>query len=201
MNHPFKTLACSFFALSFLAAQGKAMPKTSSNPKVQITTSMGAFTVELRPDAAPKTVDNFLGYVRKGYYKGTIFHRVIPGFMVQAGAHNKDLSKKPAGSPIGNEADLAKAKGLTNKMGTLAMALPVGNPFGGTTQFFVNLKNNPNLDFKEKTMTGYGYCPFGKVTQGMDVIQKIAKVKTQTVKDMKDVPVTTITIEDIKEVK
>lgn len=170
-------------------------------PKVQITTSMGTFVVQLEPEAAPKTVENFLKYVRKGFYNGTIFHRVIPKFMVQGGGHLPDLSKKPTDPPVPPEADLAKAKGLTNRRGTIAMALPVGNPFGATAQFFVNLKNNPNLDFKAKSMTDYGYTAFGRVISGMEVLDKIQYVKTKTVKDMKDVPVTAVMIQEAKEVQ
>lgn len=182
-----------FLALPLLAGGPK--------PKVQVVTSMGSFTLQLEPDAAPKTVENFLKYVRKGYYNGTIFHRVIPGFMVQGGGHLPDLAKKPADAPIQPESDLAKAKGLSNKRGTIAMALPQGNPFGATSQFFINVADNSKLDFKAKTLTGYGYTAFGKVIQGMDVIDKIKAVKTQTVKDMKDVPVAPVLIKEAKEVQ
>lgn len=186
-------LAALLLALPLLAAGPK--------PKVQFVTSMGSFTVQLEPEAAPKTVENFLKYVRKGHYNGTIFHRVIPSFMVQGGGHLPDLSKKPTEAPVQPESDLAKSKGMTNKRGTLAMALPVGNPFGATAQFFVNVKDNPNLDFKAKNMTEYGYTAFGKVIQGMEVIDKIKAVKTKTVKDMKDVPVTPVLIKEAKEVQ
>ena len=188
-----KTLFALLLALPLLAAAPK--------PKVQITTSMGAFTLQLEPDAAPKTVENFLKYVRKGFYNGTIFHRVIPSFMVQGGGHLPDLTKKPTEAAIAPEADLAKAKGMTNKRGTIAMALPVGNPFGATAQFFINVKDNPNLNFKAKNMTEYGYTAFGKVIQGMEVIDKIKAVKTKTVKDMKDVPVAPVLIKEAKEVQ
>lgn len=188
-----KALVSLLLALPLLAAGPK--------PKVQFTTSMGSFTVQLEPDAAPKTVENFLKYVRKGFYNGTIFHRVIPSFMVQGGGHLPDLSKKPTEASIAPEADLAKSKGMTNKRGTIAMALPVGNPFGATAQFFINVKDNPNLNFKAKNMTEYGYTAFGKVIQGMDVIDKIKTVKTKTVKDMKDVPATVVLIKEAKEVQ
>lgn len=181
----------------FLSLPLLAGPK----PKVQFVTSMGSFTVQLEPEAAPKTVENFLKYVRKGHYNGTIFHRVIPSFMVQGGGHVPDLTKKPTEAPVPPEADIAKAKGMTNKRGTVAMALPVGNPFGATAQFFINVKDNPNLDFKAKNMTEYGYTAFGKVIQGMEVIDKMKTVKTKTVKDMKDVPATAILIKEAKEVQ
>lgn len=186
-----------------LAALLLALPLAAAGPKpkVQFVTSMGSFTLELEPDAAPKTVENFLKYVRKGHYNGTIFHRVIPSFMVQGGGHLPDLTKKPTEAPVPPESDLAKAKGMTNKRGTVAMALPVGNPFGATSQFFINVKNNPNLDFKAKNMTDYGYTAFGKVIQGMEVIDRMKAVKTKTVKDMKDVPATPILIKEAKEVQ
>jgi cyclophilin family peptidyl-prolyl cis-trans isomerase len=187
------TFAALFLALPLLAAGPK--------PKVQFVTSMGAFTVQLEPEAAPKTVENFLKYVRKGFYNGTVFHRVMPSFMVQGGGHLPDLTKKPTEAPVPPESDLAKAKGMTNKRGTVAMALPVGNPFGATAQFFVNVRDNPNLDFKAKNMTEYGYTAFGKVVLGMAVIDKIKAVKTRTVKDMKDVPVTPVLIKEAKEVQ
>ncbi len=180
-----------------------AMPLVAAapKPKVQITTSMGAFTIQLEPDAAPKTVENFLKYVRKGFYNGTIFHRVIPSFMVQGGGHMPDLAKKPTEGAIPPEADLALSKGMSHKRGTIAMALPVGNPFGATAQFFVNVKDNPNLNFKAKTMTGYGYTAFGKVIKGMEIIDKIKAAKTNKVKNMEDVPVTPILIKEAKEVQ
>ncbi len=168
---------------------------TSPKPKVKLTTSLGVIVLQLEPEAAPKTVDNFLKYVKKGHYNGTIFHRVIKDFMIQGGGHLPDLSKRPTEAAIPNEADLAKAKGLTNKRGTIAMALPVGNPFGATAQFFINVKDNPNLNFKAKTLTDYGYCVFGRVIQGMDVVDKIRMVKTGVQKDMKDVPIKPVLIE------
>lgn len=188
-----KTLPLLFLCLPLLAASPK--------PKVKITTSLGAFTIQLEPEAAPKTVANFLSYVHKGYYGGTTFHRVIRGFMIQGGALLPDLSKKPTDSAIPNEAEQAKAKGLRNRRGTVAMALPVGNPFGATSQFFVNVKDSPNLDFKAKTMTEWGYCVFGKVVQGMEVVEKINAVKTHTVREYKDVPEKPVMIEKAEEVK
>jgi len=197
-NHPPENpvrnlIASLFLALPLLAANPK--------PKVEFATSMGSFTVQLEPEAAPKTVENFLKYVRKGFYNGTIFHRVIPSFMVQGGGHLPDLTKKPTEAAIPPEADLAKSKGMTHKRGTIAMALPVGNPFGATAQFFINVKDNPDLNFKSKTMTGYGYTAFGKVIKGMEVIDRIKAAKTKTVKDMKDVPATPILIKEAKEVQ
>lgn len=188
-----KILATLILALPLLAADPK--------PKVKITTNMGAFTIQLEPDAVPKTVENFLKYVRKGFYNGTIFHRIKANFMIQGGGYLPNLSEKPSESSINNEADLAKAKGLLNKRGTVAMAVPMGNPLGATTQFFVNVKDNPNLDFKEKTMTGYGYCVFGKVIQGMDVVDKIKLVKTQKKGEHDNFPVKPVIIEKAEEVR
>lgn len=170
-------------------------------PKVRFETDLGAFVIQLEPEAVPKTVENFLGYVRKGHYEGTIFHRVIADSLVQGGGHLPDLSKRPTGPAVTTESEQARAKGLRNRRGTVAMALPVGNPFGATAQFFVNLVDNPKLDFKEKSMTGYGYCVFGKVVQGLEVLDRMSRVKTHKVREFADVPEKTILIRSAKEVK
>ncbi|MBI4913007.1 MAG: peptidylprolyl isomerase [Acidobacteria bacterium] len=188
-----RILLALFLALPLLSA--------TPRPRVLFTTSLGSFTVELAPDAAPKTVENFLGYVRSGHYKGTVFHRVIKDFMVQGGGFTEDLARKDTRSAVDNEADQAKAKGWTHKRGTLAMALPQNNPFGATAQFFINVKDNPSLDFKAKTMKDYGYCVFGKVVAGMDTVDKIRSVKTGLQKGMKDVPVKPVVITEAKELK
>jgi len=167
---------------------------------LNVTTSMGSFTLELLPDAAPKTVENFKKWVAAGFYDGTIFHRVIPDFMIQGGGHLPDMAKKPYRGNATNEADLAKSKGLTNKRGTISMAYVPGDPFGASVQFFINVKNNPNLDFKAKNLTDYGHCPFGKVIQGMDVVDKISRVKTTTTKDFSNVPAQPVTILKIEAV-
>lgn len=172
-----------------------------TKPRVRFTTTLGAFTLELEPDAAPKTVDNFLKYVRSGHYKGTVFHRVIKDFMIQGGGFTEDLTRKNTQSSIDHEGEQAKKKGLTNKRGTVAMALPQGNPFGATSQFFINVKDNPNLDFKAKTMNDYGYCVFGRVVAGMDTVEKIRNAKTGFSKGMKDVPLKAITITEAREIK
>lgn len=184
--------------LLLLASLGLgAAPK----PKVRFETDLGAFVVQLEPEAVPKTVENFLGYVRKGFYDGTVFHRVIPDSLVQGGGHFADLSKKPTGPAVTSESEQAKAKGLRNRRGTVAMALPVGNPFGATAQFFVNLVDNPKLDFKERSMTGYGYCVFGKVVQGLEVLDRMSRVKTQQVREFPNVPQKPIFIRSAKEVQ
>ena len=184
-------------ALFLLSVPLLAAPK----PRVKLSTSMGEVVIQLEPDAAPKTVANFLNYVHKGFYNGTIFHRVIPNFMIQGGGHLPDLKKKPADSSITNEADLAKGKGLLNTRGTITMALPMGNPYGATSQFFINVQDNPKLNFKAKTMTDFGYCPFGKVVQGMQVVDQIRRVPTKTVGEFQNVPVKPVVILKAEEVK
>ena len=189
-----KLLAAVLLALPLLAAAPK--------PKVKVTTSLGVFVVQLEPEAAPITVDNFLKYVRKGQYKGTIFHRVMRGGMaiIQGGGHTPDLAKKSTDGPIKNEADLSKAKGLSNTRGTLAMARePL--PDSAKAQFFVNVRNNKDLDFKTRSLGGFGYCVFGKVVSGMEVVDRINAVKTAAAGGMTDVPVKAVVIQDMAEVK
>ena len=161
-----RTLAFVFAALALVAA-----PK----PKVKFTTTQGAFTLELDPEAAPRTVANFLGYVKDGHYKGTTFHRIIPGFMIQGGGMTEDGAEKPGKPPIQNEAQQAQAKGWRNVRGTVAMAR-TGAPHSATAQFFVNVVDNAFLDYPGQD--GWGYCVFGKVVDGMDTIEKIRNVKT-----------------------
>ena len=171
-------------------------------PKVIITTSLGVIQVELEPEATPKTVENFLNYVRKGQYDGTIFHRVKPSgpAIIQGGGHLPDLSKKPTGSSIKCEADLAKAAGLRNAKGTIAMARE-SLPDSAKAQFFINVKDNFALDFKARNLVDFGYCVFGRVVKGMDVVAQISKVKTGTQGGMADVPVKPVTILSVKEAK
>jgi len=184
-----------------LAALLLCLPLCAAAPKVKITTSLGAFTVQLEPEAAPITVDNFLKYARKGFYNGTIFHRIAKSpAVIQGGGHLPDMTKKKTDAPIKNEADLAKAKGLVNKRGTIAMARE-SLPDSAKAQFFINLKDNAALNFKAKELgPGYGYCVFGKVIQGMDVVDKIAKVKCQA-KPNDEVPAVAVTIVSVEEVK
>ena len=171
-------------------------------PKVKLTTSLGVIVLELEPDAAPKTVENFLKYVKKGQYKGTIFHRVIPGFMIQGGGYVDYLGKKRTDAPIPNEADRALAAGLKNRRGTLAMAR-TPDPHSAAAEFFINVVDNPALDFKGKT-TGqtWGYCVFGKVVQGMDVVDRIQAVKTSNKRsDFLNLPVKPVLITDATEIQ
>ena len=170
-------------------------------PRVKLSTSMGVIVLELEPEAAPKTVENFLNYVKKGQYKGTIFHRVIPGFMIQGGGYVDYLGKKRTDPPIQNEADRALAAGLRNKRGTLAMAR-TPDPHSAAAEFFINVVDNSMLDFKSKAAETYGYCVFGKVVQGMDVVDKIKAVKTSNKRsDFANLPVKPVLIKDAVQIQ
>jgi len=167
----------------------------SKNPVVLIETSMGNIKVELYPDKAPITVKNFLEYVNSGFYSGTIFHRVIPNFMIQGGGFTKDFHIKKTNPAIKNEAD----NGLKNKRGTIAMARTMYID-SATSQFFINVADNDFLDHRDKSMQGYGYAVFGKVIEGMDVADKISKVKTGNYKGFDDVPVNPVVIKSVKKI-
>lgn len=158
-------------------------------PSVEFQTNQGNFTVELYPEKAPKTVANFLQYVKDGFYENTIFHRVINHFMIQGGGFERDLSEKNTRAPISNEA----GNGLLNETGTIAMAR-TADPDSATAQFFVNLFDNQFLDYVGPDPDQIGYCVFGKVTSGMDVIQKIGLTQTNTVGRYSDVPVKPVII-------
>jgi len=166
-------------------------------PKVKLTTNMGVIVMELEPEVAPKTVENFLKYVKKGQYKGTIFHRVIPGFMIQGGGYVDYLGKKRTEASIPNEADRSAAAGLKNKRGTVAMAR-TPDPHSAAAEFFINVVDNPALDFKGKANDKtWGYCVFGKVVQGMDVVDRIKAVKTSNKRsDFLNLPVKPVLITD-----
>ena len=174
-------------ASGVLAAEKKSAVK--SNPVVRMTTSMGVIDIELYPQKAPNTVKNFLAYVNKGFYNGTTFHRVIPGFMIQGGGFDPGMRLRPTELPIDNEAD----NGLTNDTGTIAMAR-TGNPHSATAQFFINTVDNVPLNHSGKTVQGWGYCVFGKVTQGMDVVRKIEATTTGQVGPFGNVPLNDIII-------
>lgn len=164
----------------------------SANPIVELTTSMGKIKLELYPKKAPKTVENFLSYVRSGHYNGTIFHRVIDNFMIQGGGFDVDMKQKSTNAPIPNEAD----NGLSNARGTIAMAR-TSDPHSATAQFFINVVDNTKLDFQNKT-DGWGYCVFGKVIEGMDVVDKIKVVPTGDKGFYQNVPQTPVVIEEAK---
>ena len=162
----------------------------NATARVRIGTTLGAITVELYGTEAPVTVDNFLHYVRSGYYIGTIFHRVIPGFMVQGGGMEEGMWDKTAGqrAAIPNES----GNGLTNDMGTIAMAR-TSEPDSATSQFFINVRDNGSLN-RDRSRDGVGYAVFGRVVDGMDVVRKIERVRTGTQSGYSDVPVHTIAI-------
>jgi peptidyl-prolyl cis-trans isomerase B (cyclophilin B) len=160
-------------------------------PRVLLQTSAGNITVELDRAKAPATVDNFLTYVRDGFYDGTIFHRVIKKFMLQGGGFTTDFQQKPTRPPVRNEAD----NGLKNLRGTIAMAR-TSNPQSATAQFFINTVDNDFLDFRDQTQTGWGYAVFGKVVEGMDTVDKIENLPTGSAGPLpRDVPQTMVVIE------
>jgi peptidyl-prolyl cis-trans isomerase B (cyclophilin B) len=156
---------------------------------VKLETSMGEIVLELNEEKAPKTAANFLEYVAAGHYDGTIFHRVINGFMIQGGGLTDDMTEKPVREPIANEAD----NGLKNDAYAVSMAR-TGNPHSATAQFFINVKKNDALNYTSKTETGWGYTVFGKVAKGHGVVNKIKAVPTTSKKGFDDVPVTPVTI-------
>jgi len=170
-------------------------PMKDMNPRVIVKTNLGSFTIELFRKEAPVTVANFLHYVDKKFYDGTIFHRVIPGFVIQGGGLTPDLMKKVTDESIKNEA----GNGLKNLKGTLSMARTM-NINSATSQFFINLRDNAGLDHRDNTTKGYGYAVFGKVVDGWNVIEKIASVKTTNKNGRQNVPVKPIIIESMRRV-
>ena len=178
------------FAVALLAPFAAA----AANPQVELRTSLGAIVIELFPDKAPLTVENFLQYVKDRHYDGTLFHRVIPGFMIQGGGHGADFKEKPARKPVRNEA----ANELRNEAGTVAMAR-TAEPHSATAQFFINVADNEFLNFRFPTQEGYGYTVFGKVAKGMDVVNRIVKAPTGAGPGgHRDVPVKPIVIESAR---
>lgn len=165
-------------ALSFLLCFVMTAQAQSANPQVKFVTSAGEFIVEVYPDKTPKTVENFLSYVRDGHYNGTLFHRVINNFMVQGGGYDTKYNEKNTRSPIKHEGAEAKANGgLRNTVGTLSMAR-TNNPHSASAQFFINVKDNDFLDHHSPTSQGWGYVAFGKVISGMDVVNRIKATPT-----------------------
>ena len=152
-------------------------------PTVKLETNLGDITIELDTEKAPNTVANFLRYVEEGFYAGTVFHRVIDGFMVQGGGLNGELKQKSTNDAIENEAN----NGLSNAVGTIAMAR-TSDPHSATAQFFINVADNTFLDHKDPSPQGWGYCVFGRVTDGMDTVNKIKSVTTTVRNHMQDVP-------------
>ncbi|HLE59903.1 MAG TPA: peptidylprolyl isomerase [Thermoanaerobaculaceae bacterium] len=176
-----------FLVLLMLAA-AMAAPAGAANPQVKLETTQGTIVIELDAAKAPITVGNFLDYVKSGFYDGTVFHRVIPSFMIQGGGFAANMEQKSTREPIVNES----ANGLVNTRGTVAMAR-TADPNSATSQFFINLVNNEGLD-KGKAQDRVGYCVFGKVVKGMSVVDAIAAVKTGTVGGYQDVPVQPVVI-------
>lgn len=184
-----KTLLVSLFTLMSVSAM-------AANPKITIKTNKGDIEAELFADKAPETVKNFLTYVEKGHYKGTIFHRVINNFMIQGGGFDKEMKEKSVGAPIKNEAKTD----VKNETGTLAMAR-TQDINSATAQFFINVADNAFLDHRDETSAGFGYAVFGKVTSGMPVVNKIKMVKTATRGQFEDVPLEAVVILDITKKK
>ncbi|MDB4961263.1 MAG: Peptidyl-prolyl cis-trans isomerase PpiB [Myxococcales bacterium] len=165
-----------------------------ADPTVEVVTNHGTFVIALDPAKAPKSVENFLRYVDAKHYDGTIFHRVIPTFMIQGGGFDAQLEKKPVQAPVPNEAD----NGLKNTRGTVAMAR-TSDPHSATSQFFVNVTDNAFLDHQAKDSQGWGYTVFGRVTDGMDVVEKIKAVKTGASGPFsKDAPVEQVVIQSVR---
>jgi cyclophilin family peptidyl-prolyl cis-trans isomerase len=187
-RHLFSLLcALSLTSTAAWATDAPAAP-ASAVPKVTLKTNMGDIVLELYPDKAPKTVANFLKYVKKGHYKGTIFHRVINGFMIQGGGFDKQMQQRPVDAPIENEAN----NGLKNSAYTLAMAR-TGAPHSATAQFYINVNDNDALDYPSRD--GWGYCVFGKVIGGTDVVDKITQVETGNHGSFENVPIKPVIIE------
>ena len=179
-------LTCALHVMSLGQANAD-----DQHPRVRLSTTFGDIVLELDREKAPKSVENFLSYVQEGYYDGTIFHRVIDGFMAQGGGFTQDFQKKPTHAPIANEAD----NGLKNLNGTIAMAR-TNDPQSATAQFFINVADNGFLDYQSPTPRGWGYAVFGKVVEGMDVVDKIRRTPTGSGGPFRsDVPRTTIVIE------
>ncbi len=173
-----------------------AFAKPSKSIMVKLKTNFGDITLELNSEKAPVTVANFLEYVNSGFYSNTIFHRVIPGFMIQGGGFEPGMKQKPTKAAIKNEAD----NGLKNEKYTIAMAR-TNDPHSATAQFFINVENNEFLNFKSPTPQGWGYCVFGKVVEGQDVVDKIAAVRTGSKGFYQDVPTEDVVIQSAEKLK
>lgn len=182
----------NFLAASLLA--GFALATAAANPVVEMETSAGSISIELYPEKAPGTVENFLTYAREGFYSGTVFHRVIDGFMIQGGGFDASMKEKTTREPIKNEAK----NGLQNKTGAIAMAR-TRDPHSASAQFFINLVDNPSLD--HPSFDGWGYAVFGQVTKGMEVVRQIGKVRTTTVGYYQDVPAQAVVIKSVRIIK
>ncbi len=193
-NKFFNSRAAAFLSavILVLASIGVATANSGDKVMVEMHTSKGLITLELDAEKAPVTVANFIEYVNSGHFDGTIFHRVIPGFVIQGGGLESGMKEKPTQAPIENEAD----NGLKNVTGSICMAR-TNDPHSATSQFFINLKDNQFLDHTEKSPQGWGYAVFGQVTGGMDVVEAIAAVQTGNAGFHQDVPVEDIVVEKV----
>lgn len=180
-------LRCIFLSTFVLPFFAQLPTPVAAKPRVRLATNYGVMVLELNPSAAPRTVENFLAYVKKGHYAGTIFHRVIPGFMIQGGGMTEDMAEKATSAPVKNETPQSFKAGLKNSKGTVAMAR-TSDPDSATAQFFINTADNVSLDFKNESADGIGYCAFGRVVEGMEVALKIEQVKTGWKKGQANVP-------------
>ncbi len=174
-----KLLTTILFSAALLWSQSK--------PQVKIVTNYGSMIVELEPTLAPKTVANFLRYVQEGHFVGTIFHRVVEGFVIQGGGHLEDLTEKPTHDPIINESGQSFKGGLKNIRGTIAMARDA-SPDSANSQFYINTADNTRLDYKDSSDEGIGYCAFGRVVGGMEIVDRISKVRVEWRRGMQNVP-------------
>lgn len=186
------TLRKQIFLIVFILLFSITSNIQAETTMVKMDTNHGTIMLELDADSAPNTVANFLTYVKEGFFDGTIFHRVISNFMIQGGGFSEDMSQKTTHDPIKNEAN----NGLKNDNGTIAMAR-TGDPHSATAQFFINVKDNDFLNFSSETPQGWGYAVFGKVTEGMDVVEKIKGVATTTKGPYQDVPQEAVIIEKV----
>jgi cyclophilin family peptidyl-prolyl cis-trans isomerase len=198
MKNPVVVMFCGMMALGLFWLNGNVSAEEATKgdavkTTVIMETSQGNIRIELWPDKAPITVKNFLQYVDEGFYSGTIFHRVIEAFMIQGGGFTPDMKQKPTHPPIKNEA----AVDLKNEQGTIAMAR-TGVVDSATSQFFINVQDNANLNHRDETPRGFGYAVFGKVVEGMDVVDKIKKVPTSTTGMHQNVPSTPVVIQHVK---
>ena len=190
------------YSLLFAFALGIASAASlAANPQVELDTTAGTIKLELYPEAAPKTVENFLKYVDAGHYAGTQFHRVIKGFMIQGGGYDAEFRERPTRPPVPIESEQSVKAGLSNTPGTVAMAR-TANPNSASAQFFINVADNKRLDFRSADAQGYGYTVFGKVIAGMDVVEKIAQSPTGAAGPFSsDVPAERVVIKSARVVK
>ena len=188
-----KQILSAVLILAMVAGTCMGQENGISSPQVVMETSKGEIVLALYPDKAPLTVKNFLNYVDAGFYNGTIFHRVIPGFMLQGGGFSQDMQKKPTLAPVKNEA----YNGLKNERGAIAMAR-TQDPHSASSQFFINTVDNAFLNYKSQTAAGWGYAVFGSVIEGMEVVDAISKVETGTQGRFRDVPKTPVMIINVR---